>query len=151
MTLAVKGVGLEIRDSAFFQQLDDSDAADEPPGTGGFLIAGHQLRLLLGKGPTAFTECTYFGSEPLDGKGELVDVLLTTLSAVEARWYFSRSTGQLVGMDSRLHEDAEACSIRWEDWRDFNGRRLPAAWNVRSSEKDFATLKVEKTEFAGKK
>ena len=151
LTLAVKGVGLEIRDSAFFQQLDDSDAADEPAGTGGFLIAAHQLRLLLGKDSTAFTECTYFGSEPLDGKGELVDVLLTTLSAVETRWYFSRSTGQLVGMDSRLHEDAEACSIRWAEWRDFNGRRLPATWSVRSGEKEFATLKVEKTEFVVKK
>ncbi|TXT36547.1 MAG: peptidase S1 and S6 chymotrypsin/Hap [Planctomycetota bacterium] len=151
LTLAVKGIGLEIRDSAFFQQLDDSDAADEPPGTGGLLIAGHQLRLLLSKGPSAFTECTYFGSEPLDGRGELVDVLLTTLSSVETRWFFSRSTGQLVGMDSRLHEDAEACSIRWEDWRDFNGRRLPATWNVRSGEKEFAVLKVTKSEFAGKK
>ena len=151
LTLAVKGVGLEIRDSAFFQQLDDSDAADEPAGTGGFLIAAHQLRLLLGKGSAAFTECTYFGSEPLDGNGELVDVLLTTLSAVETRWYFSRSTGQLVGMDSRLHEDAEACSIRWTEWRDFNGRRLPGNWVVRSGEKEFATLKVEKTEFVVKK
>jgi S1-C subfamily serine protease len=151
LTLAVKGVGLEIRDSAFFQQLDNSDATDEPAGSGGFLIAGHQLRLLLGKGPQAFTECNYFGSEPLDGRGEHVDVLLTTLSAVEARWYFSRSTGQLVGMDSRLHEDAEACSIRWEDWRDFSGRRLPATWSVRSGEKEFAILKIEKTEFVGKK
>lgn len=151
LTLAVKGVGLEIRDSAFFQQLEDSDAADEPPGTGGFLIAAHQLRLLLGKGSSTFTECSYFGSEPLDGRGELVDVLLTTLSAVESRWYFSRSSGLLVGVDSRLYEDAEACSIRWTDWRDFNGRRLPTTWTVRSGDKEFATLKVEKTEFATKK
>jgi hypothetical protein len=106
--------------------------------------------LLLGTGPKAFTECTCFGSEPLDGKGELVDVLLTSLSAVESRWYFSRATGQLMGLDSRLHEDAEACSIRWADWRDFSGRRLPATWSVQSGDKEFGILKVEKTEFVAK-
>ncbi|MBC7820922.1 MAG: trypsin-like peptidase domain-containing protein, partial [Planctomycetaceae bacterium] len=151
LTLAVKGVGLEIRDSAFFQQLEDSDAADEPPGTGGFLIAAHQLRLLLSKGSSAFTECFYFGSEPLDGRGELVDVIDTTLSAVETRWFFSRSSGVLLGMDSRLHEDAEACSVRFDGWNDFGGRRLPTMWQVRSGEKEFATLKVSKADFAGKK
>ncbi len=151
LTLAVKGVGLEIRDSAFFQQLEDSDAADEPPGTGGFLIAAHQLRLLLSKGSTAFTECFYFGSEPLDGRGDLVDVIDTTLSAVETRWFFSRASGALLGMDSRLHEDAEACSVRFDGWNDFGGRRLPATWHVRSGEKEFATLKVAKTDFVGKK
>lgn len=151
LTLAVKGVGLEIRDSAFFQQLEDSDAADEPPGTGGFLIAAHQLRLLLTKGSSAFTECFYFGSEPLDGRGELVDVIDTTLSAVETRWFFSRASGALLGMDSRLHEDAEACSVRFDSWNDFGGRRLPVTWQVRSGEKEFATLKVSKADFVGKK
>ncbi len=151
LTLAVKGVGLEIRDSAFFQQLEDSDAADEPPGTGGFLIAAHQLRLLLSKGSSAFTECFYFGSEPLDGRGELVDVIVTTLSAVDSRWFFSRASGQLVGLDSRLHEDEEACSVRFDGWNDFGGRRLPATWQVRSGEKEFAILKVSKADLAGKK
>jgi S1-C subfamily serine protease len=151
LTLAAKGIGLEIRDSAFFEQLEDSDFADEPPGSGGFLFAAHQVRLLLATGPKAFTECTYFGSEPLDGKGELVDVVLTSLSAVESRWYFSRATGQLMGLDSRLHEDAEACSIRWADWRDFSGRRLPATWRVQSGDKEFGVLKVEKTDFVTKK
>ncbi len=151
LTLAVKGVGLEIRDSAFFQQLEDSDAADEPPGTGGFLIAAHQLRLLLSKGSSAFTECFYFGSEPLDGRGELVDVIDTTLSAVETRWFFSRASGALLGMDSRLHEDAEACSVRFDGWNDFGGRRLPATWSVRSGDKEFAILKIAKADFVEKK
>ena len=151
LTLAEKGIGLEIRDSAFFQQLEDSDAADEPPGSGGFLIAAHQFRLLLSKGSPAFTECFYFGSEPLDGRGELVDVLNTTLSAVESRWYFSRSSGQLLGVDSRLHEDAEACSVRFEGWIDFGGRRMPETWQVRSGEKEFATLKFSKADLSAKK
>lgn len=151
LTLAEKGIGLEIRDSAFFQQLEDSDAADEPPGSGGFLIVAHQLRLLLSKGSSAFTECFYFGSEPLDGRGELVDVINTTLSAVESRWYFSRSSGQLLGVDSRLHEDAEACSVRFDGWSDFGGRRMPETWLVRSGEKEFATLKVSKADLSVKK
>ncbi len=149
--LAVKGIGLEIRDSAFFQQLEDTDPADEPAGSGGFLIAAHQLRLLLQTGPKAFTECHYFGSEPLDGRGELADVVVTTLGAVETRWFFSRASGLLLGLDSHLYEDAEACSVRFENWTDLSGRRLPATWHVRSGEKEFATLKVEKAELAAKK
>ncbi len=86
LTVSAKGIGLEIRDAAFFQQLEDSDGADEPPGTGGFLIGVHHLRLLLSIGPSAFTDSFYFGSEPLDGRGELVDVLVCSLSAVETRW-----------------------------------------------------------------
>lgn len=151
LTLAVKGIGLEIRDSAFFQQLEDTDPADEPPGTGGFLIAAHQLRMLLQTGSKAFTECHYFGSEPLDGRGELVDVIVTTLGAIETRWFFSRASGLLIGLDSRLYEDAEPCLIRFENWTEFNGRRLPATWLVTSGEKEFATLKVVKTEFTAKK
>ncbi len=151
LTLAPKGVGLEIRDSAFFQQLDDTDAADEPPGTGGFLIAGHHLRLLLQKGSSTFTECHYFGSEPLDGRGELVDVVITTQSAVETRWYFSRTSGTLVGLDTRLHEDAEECAVRFDGWRDFGGRQLPQTWIVRGGEKEFAQLRLEKVDFAAAK
>ncbi len=151
LTLAVKGIGLEIRDSAFFQQLEDTDPADEPTGTGGFLIAAHQLRLLLQTGSKAFTECHYFGSEPLDGRGELVDVIVTTMRAIETRWFFSRASGLPLGLDSRLHEDAEPCLIRFESWTNFNGRRLPATWVVTSGEKEFATLTVAKAEFATKK
>ena len=109
------------------------------------------MRLLLSKGSSAFTECFYFGSEPLDGRGELVDVIVTTLSAVDSRWFFSRASGQLVGLDSRLHEDEEACSVRFDGWNDFGGRRLPATWQVRSGEKEFAILKVSKADLAGKK
>ena len=151
LTLAAKGIGLEIRDAAFFQQLEDTDPADEPPGTGGFLIAAHQLRLLLQTGSKAFTECHYFGSEPLDGRGELVDVIVTTMGAIETRWFFSRASGLLLGLDSRLYEDAEPCLIRFENWNDFNGRRLPATWMVTSGEKEFATLKVATLEFTTKK
>ncbi len=151
LTIAVKGVGLEIRDAAFFQQLEDTDPADEPQGTGGFLIAAHQLRLLLQAGAKGFSECHYFGSEPIDGRGELTDVIVTTMGAIETRWFFSRASGLLVGLDSRLLEDAEPCQIRFESWNDFSGRRLPATWRVTSGEKEFATLKVEKADFAGKK
>ncbi len=151
LTVSAKGIGLEIRDAAFFQQLEDTDGADEPPGTGGFLIGVHHLRLLLSKGPAAFTDSYYFGSEPLDGRGELVDVLVCGLSAVETRWYFSRSSGVLVGFDTRLHEDAEACVVRLTGLVDFAGKRLPQTWMVRSGEKEFATMRVERIEFAAMK
>lgn len=151
LTLAAKGVGLEIRDAAFFQQLEETEPADEPPGTGGFLIVAHQVRQLLQGGSKEFTDCFYFGSEPLDGRGELVDVIVTSRSAIETRWFFSRTSGLLMGLESQLYEDAEPCSIRFEHWTDFGGRRLPKTWHVTSGEKEFATLKVEHADFATKK
>jgi hypothetical protein len=114
-------------------------------------MAVHLFRQLLSHGTSAFTEAAYFGSEPLDGRGEWVDVMVTTQSAIETRWFFSRASGQLLGLDSRLYEDAEACSIRFENWQEFNGKRLPASWNVFSGDTPFATLKIEKAEFASKK
>ena len=81
----------------------------------------------------------------------MVDVLVCSLSAVESRWYFSRSSGVLTGFDTRLHEDAEACVVRFTGLADFAGKRLPQTWMVRSGEKEFATLRVERAEFAAMK
>jgi hypothetical protein len=151
LTLATAGIGLEIRNTAYFQQLGDSEGVDEPPRTGGFLMAVHLFRQLLSRGTSAFTEVAYFGSEPLDGRGEWVDVMITTQSAIETRWYFSRASGRLLGLDSRLFEDAEACSIRFEHWQDFSGRQLPVSWTVFSGDTPFAVLKIDKVEFVSKK
>ena len=42
-------------------------------------------------------------------------------------------------------------SIRFDGLSDFSGKRLPATWLVRSGDKEFGTLKIEKADFAGKK
>ena len=73
------------------QPLEGADYLDEPPGSGGLLAALQQLKLFLTLGPEAFAEFFYLGSHPLDGRGVLVDVLLTRQGGVETLWYFQKS------------------------------------------------------------
>ncbi len=53
------------------------DPTADPPESGGLLLAFAHLRQLL-LDPEGFTEFSYLGSEPFDGTGPMVDVLMTT-------------------------------------------------------------------------
>ncbi|MBI1349029.1 PDZ domain-containing protein [bacterium] len=146
-TLAPQGLGLKIGKSGiYFQPLDGSDPVDEPAGTGGFLTALEQLKLLLSRGAEAFSVVTYIGSEPLDGVGPKVDVLQTDVGLVQARWYFSQTSSRLVGFDSSLARDVDACEVRIHSVDDFQGKRFPSAFTVRSGEREFGSFRVNALE-----
>ncbi|GIT31266.1 MAG: hypothetical protein Ct9H300mP1_33120 [Planctomycetaceae bacterium] len=59
-----------------------------------------------------FGEFYYLGSEPLDGTGDRVDVLISELGNVRCRWYLDRKQGRLLGFDSRREEDTDECEVR---------------------------------------
>lgn len=142
-TLDEKLVGLTIGDKqVYLQPLDGSDPLDEPPGTGGLLIALRHFHVLATKGTDAFNVVTYLGSQPLDGLGPSVDVLFMQADAVQTRWYFHRAQGRLLGWDTALNTDVDACSIRLEQTADVAGRRLPSTLRVFSGDKPFATFHV---------
>src|SRR6185369_2175921 len=103
-----------------------SEFEDEPPGTGGLLLALHQFRLLLQRGHQGFSEFYYQGSEPLDGNGPSVDVLFSERFGARTQWYFSREGGLLVGFDTYRDDDVDPCEVRVEGVTDVAGRRLPA-------------------------
>ncbi len=124
------------------QNLDGTDALDEPPGTGGLLAALHQLKLMLTEGPAAFTEFSYYGSQPLDGRQVTVDVLVTRKSTVECHWYFRVMDGALVGLDSLLGPDMDACEIRFFQFDDFQSRRFPSQFAVRFGDREYATFEL---------
>ncbi|MBC8116079.1 MAG: serine protease, partial [Candidatus Saccharimonas sp.] len=81
-------------------------------------------------------------SQPLDGRGASVDVLLTRKSGVETRWYFRKVDGTFVGFDSSLGTDVDPCEIRFLQFGDFAGRRFPSRFVVRSGDAEFATFDV---------
>lgn len=145
-TLAEAAAGLELGNVAFFQPLGDNDLLDEPPGTGGLLAALSQFRLLLLRGENAFTEFYYLGSEPLDGTQQQVDVLVTVLAGAESRWYFDRHDGDIVGFDTRLIEDVDACEVRFQQLQDFGGRLLPSRILVRHAGQEFMTFHLQTVE-----
>lgn len=147
LTLADQGLGLLVGDRAFSHELtDDLELLDEPPGTGGLLIGMHQFRLLLTQGPEAFLETFYFGSEPLDGTGPTVDVLVTRWKTAETYWYFGRSGEGLVGFDMVREEDVDACEVRFLSMAPMGGKILPQVFRVRSGGRLFGEFRVERAQ-----
>jgi serine protease Do len=152
LTLAAKGLGLELNEEPFFQALDGSEFADEPAGSGGLLVAMHHLKLLLTQGSEAFSEYYYLGSEPLDLTGQLVDVVVTSLEGVETRWYFSRPVMEgdqvrfpaaFVGFSCQLFEDRDECEVYFATVRKFGDRSFPGEMVVRVGGREYLRLLVE--------
>jgi serine protease Do len=146
LTLSDRGLGLQMRNDVFFQPLDGTDILDEPPGSGGLLVAMHHLRLMLQKQAGGFSEFYYLGSEPLDLTGEMVDVLVTTLTGVETRWYFARTPAAFVGMSCQITEDAEECEVYFGTVDQFEDRFFPGQIIIRSGGREYLRLNVGKLE-----
>ncbi|MGE5195468.1 MAG: hypothetical protein ACM3U2_23485, partial [Deltaproteobacteria bacterium] len=94
-----------------------------------------------------FSEFYYLGSEPLDGTGAPVDVLFCERYGAKSHWYFSRATGMLVGCDTFREDDVDPCEIRFEGEAEFNGRRLPELFIVRSGDREFGRFKMTGSTF----
>ncbi|QDT99142.1 S1C family serine protease [Gimesia aquarii] len=144
LTLADKGVGFEIGNEVFLQSLESGILVDEPPGTGGLLAALHHFRLLLSGQTKHFTDFYYLGSEPLDGKNEMVDVLVGTQTGAISRWYFSKSDLSLRGFDFYLTENSEVCTIRFEQFQTLNGQDFPSELDVFIGNRPVMKLKIER-------
>ena len=148
LTLSDRGLGLQMRNDVFFQPLDGTDFLDEPPGSGGLLVAMNHLRLMLQKQADGFSEFYYLGSEPLGLTGEMVDVLVTTLTGVETRWYFSRNPATFVGMSCQITEDAEECEVYFGTVDQFEKRFFPGQIIIRSAGREYLRLQVSKIDLA---
>lgn len=146
--LSDAAVALELGDDPYFQSLEDP-LSDQPAGSGGLLAALHHLRWMLTDPDGRFTEFYYVGSEPLDGDGSSVDVLLTTRGTVTSRWYFSKQDGALVGFDTQVESDVDPCEIRIESFADFGGRQFPERIVVRSAGEDFGAFTISDLQTGG--
>ncbi|QDT41170.1 Periplasmic serine endoprotease DegP precursor [Gimesia alba] len=144
LTLADKGVGFEAGNDIFLQSLETGTFVDEPPGTGGLLAALHHFRLLLSGQSDRFTDFYYLGSELLDGKNELVDVLVATQTGTISRWYFNKADLSLRGFDFYLTENSEVCSIRFEQFQTLNGQKFPGELDILYGNRPVMKLKVER-------
>lgn len=141
MTLTDKMLALQLPNRPGLQSLD-ADFVDEPPGSGGFLAALYQFKLLVTKGVDAFTEFSYVGSRPADGGGPLVDVLQTKKSGLTSQWFFRKQDGAFLGFDARLGTDVDPCEVRFLEFQEFAGRRFPSRIAVKHGDADFATFEV---------
>jgi S1-C subfamily serine protease len=141
------GNALKWKDDAFLQKLGDNPPIDEPPGTGGLLMALQHLRVMLIYGADGFGRFEYLGTEPLDGNGPMVDVLVSSVNGLESRWYVRESDGVFAGFDTSLGEDMDECEIRFTDFIDLGSRRFPKQMTVNHAGRLFANFTIEKPTF----
>jgi len=145
LTLSEKLAGLVLDGGKrnFVQELNaDSKFEDEPPASGGLLLALDHFRRLLVLGQKGFSEFYYLGSEPLDGVGSHVDVLYCERFGARTHWYFDRGAGMLVGFDTFRDDDVDPCEIRVDGRVELAGRPFPESLIVRSGDREFGRLKI---------
>lgn len=144
LILAESDVTLEIGTIASVQPLSDgAEFLDEPPDTGGLLAAIHLFRQTLLNRGSALAGLSYYGSEPLDGVGPTVDVLIAEDRGATLRMYISRGDGRPAGFDFRRTDAAEECRVRFGDADITGSVPLPAEWNVRYGTTDVLQWNVE--------
>lgn len=141
--LSPEAAAVKIGEEIAVQPLEQAPA-DLPQGTGGLLTAMHAMKMMLVDPEAYFSEFYYEGTEPIDGVGDLVDVLLTTRGEVASRWYFSRADGRWLGFDTSLTEDSDECELRIESLRDFDGRTLPGRITIRHAGEVYGTFLLER-------
>ena len=127
--------------------LDDLAEQLGPPQSGGLLTALHLWRTLLVEGPTKYGEVFYYGTLPWSVSVPAADVLVATRNVVESNFIFDPATGELAAMEVFPDVDADPCVVRFEDYREVQGRQFPHRWVVRHADREFGTLEVEAVEF----
>jgi hypothetical protein len=121
-----------------------------PPRSGGLLAALHLWQRLLLVGPRTFGEVVYLGTLPWTTDDDPCDCLLAIYGGVETRFYFSPTSGDLVGLEMQLADDEDPCEVYFSDLRQVDGRALPHRWLVRHGDEDFVELTVTKYELSGR-
>ena len=129
------------------------DGDPGPPGSGGLLAALLLWRRLLLEGPAHLGSTSYWGTQPRDprrlgearnvelGNVELVDVLETSVAAVEARFAVA-GDGVVTGIELWPTPDADPCEVRFEP---HAGRPagMPGLIEVRHGDVLFGTFQVD--------
>jgi S1-C subfamily serine protease len=142
----------------------EAERLQNPPGSGGLLVALYQYRRLLTMGPAGFEQyAAHGGHEPFypprtDGTtpqnlNDLrvdTEVLLTEHAAVPAKWYFSLKDQTLLGFEVG-EPGVDPCEVYFSEYRTVDGRQLPHRIEVRHGDKQFAVLTVRSYQLAAAK
>jgi S1-C subfamily serine protease len=132
-----------------------SNALQDPPGSGGLLLALYHYHQFLAFGDKGgFREFNHGGTEPFylppPEKGTPdyaklrtdAEVIRTELTGVAAKWYFSAKDHTLLGFELSPDREEDPCEVYLSDYRSENGRSLPHRIEVRYADKQYAVLEV---------
>ncbi len=126
----------------------DLDQQLGPAGSGGLLAALHLWRQMLVAGPQKFGDVYYFGTAPFTGVEGPADVLVATRNVAEVNFVFDPASGQLALLEMTADPDAEACEIRFGDYREVGGRQVPHLLEVRSGDSVFGAIQLQQVELS---
>lgn len=121
---------------------DELTSSLTPTGSGGMFPAIHLWRRLAIEGLDKFGQVYYLGTLPITGRSELVDVLVGLHGGVECRFFFDPETGQLLALEMSPDESIDPCEITFSEYREANGRTIPARLEVRFGDERFTVLRV---------
>lgn len=141
---------------------EETRELEDPPGSGGLMMALYHYRRLLTLGEKGFEG--YFnhgghepfypplagGVRPKNLKELRVDaeVLRTEHSGVSAKWYFSLKDQTLLGFELYVDRDKDPCEVYLSDYKAVDGRSLPHKITVLHGNDRFATLTVTNYQLA---
>jgi hypothetical protein len=126
---------------------DNLAGMPNPPASGGLLPALYLWRRLAILGPEGFGEVYYLGTAPFAGREERVDVLIGIHGGVECRFFFDSVDGLLLGMEMYPEEDVDPCEIYFSEYRETDGRHVPARIEVRFGDEVYGVFQVEQFQF----
>jgi S1-C subfamily serine protease len=144
---------------------DDIREWENPPGSGGLMMALYQYRRLLTMGAAGFErQFVHGGHEPFypppaDGAKpkslrELrvdTEVLRTEHGAVIAKWYFSLKDQSLLGFEVYLDKDKDPCEVYVSEYKQVDGRSLPHRFIVHYGNERYGTVIVKNYQLAAAK
>ena len=122
-----------------------------PRNSGGLLVALHLWQRLLRLGIERYGEVYYLGTMPLPEQdswreGRQYDVLVANYEGAESRFLFDPKSGLLVAMEMMPGDDQDPCEIRFSEYREVDGRKVPHRLDIRHGERPFAVLDVQNFE-----
>jgi S1-C subfamily serine protease len=141
----------------------DAESLQQPPDSGGFLLALYHYRRLLTLGEKGFERSfSHGGNEPFypmpaDGSQpkSLADlrvdteVLRTEHSAIPVKWYFAQKDPKtLLGFELFTSEKDDPCEVYCSDYRPVDGRQLPFRMEIRYGNGTYGYFLVKKYKFA---
>ena len=126
----------------------DLDQQLAPAGSGGLLAALHLWRQILVEGPQKFGDVYYYGTAPFAGIEGQAEVLVATRNVAEINLVFDPASGQLALLEMTADPDADACEIRFGDYRDVGGRQVPHLLEVRSGDSVFGAIQLQQVELS---
>ena len=122
-----------------------------PKNSGGLLLALHLWQRLLREGIDKFGEVYYLGTMPYANaaswrEGKQYDVLVGNYEGIETRFMFDPENGRLAAMEVSPGDNFDPCEIRFDNYREIDGRQLPMRLDIRNGERQFAVFEIESFE-----